>query len=77
MKLEDLIKSPAVFKEMSDFLDLPYREADFALFARPHNVNRPEDRLLDARQTAQFESIAGEMMAALGYAGAAEYAVAY
>jgi len=77
VKLEDLIKSPAVFKEMSDFLDLPYREADFALFARPHNVNRPEDRLLDARQTAQFESIAGEMMAALGYAGAAEYAVAY
>jgi hypothetical protein len=62
---------------MYDFLDLPFRETDFAVFARPHNVNRPEDRLLDAHQTAQFEAIAGAMMQRLGYAGVPEYAVNY
>jgi hypothetical protein len=62
---------------MYDFLDLPFREADFAVFARPHNVNTPQDRLLDARQAAQFEAIAGAMMQTLGYAGTPEYAVNY
>jgi hypothetical protein len=77
VRLEDLTKSPALLREMYDFLGLPFRETDFAAFARPHNVNRPEDRLLDARQTAQFETVAGAMMDRLGYAGTPEYAVNY
>jgi hypothetical protein len=76
-RLEDLTASPTRVRELYDFLDLPFREDDFAVFARPHNVNRPEDRLLDAQQTAQFETLAGAMMARLGYAGTPEYAVSY
>jgi putative sulfotransferase len=77
VRLEDLVGSPALVRTLYDFLGLPFRESDFAVFARPHNVNKPEDRLLDAHQTAQFEAIAGAMMAQLGYAGTAEYAVNY
>jgi hypothetical protein len=77
VRLEDLRQSPALVKSLYQFLDLPFAEADFAAFARPHNVNRPEDRLLDAGQRAQFDAIAGAMMARLGYAGRPEYAVAY
>jgi len=77
VKLEDLTGSPALLRQMYDFLGLPFRDADFAAFARPHNVNKPEDRLLDAAQTAQFEAIAGPMMETLGYAGTPEYAVNY
>jgi hypothetical protein len=76
-RLEDLTASPSLVRELYAFLGLPFRGSDFAVFARPHNVNRPEDRLLDARQTAQFEAIAGAMMERLGYAGRPEYAVAY
>ncbi len=77
VRLEDLTASPSRLREMYAFLGLPFRDEDFAVFARPHNVNRPEDRLLDARQTRQFEAIAGAMMATLGYAGTPEYAVNY
>ena len=76
-RLEDLAGSPALVRQLYEFLGLPFRDSDFAVFARPHNVNKPEDRLLDASQTAQFEAIAGAMMAQLGYAGTAEYAVNY
>jgi len=77
VRLEDLTRSPSLLKEMYGFLGLPFHEADFAAFARPHNVNKPEDRLLDSGQTARFEAIAGTMMAQLGYAGTPEYAVNY
>jgi len=77
VRLEDLTRSPALLKKLYGFLDLPFAEADFAVFARPHNVNKPEDRLLDARQSLQFDAIAGGMMATLGYAGTPEYAVSY
>jgi len=77
VKLEDLTQSPDLLRTLYDFLGLPFRDSDAAVFARPHNVNKPEDRLLDAAQTARFEAIAGPVMAALGYAGTPEYAVAY
>jgi hypothetical protein len=77
VKLEDLTRSPALVRQLYDFLGLPFSDAAFAVFARPHNVNKPEDRLLDARQAAQFEAIAGPMMETLGYAGTPEYAVSY
>jgi hypothetical protein len=76
-RLEDLTASPSRVRELYDFLGLGFRASDFAAFARPHNVNKPEDRLLDARQTAQFNAIAEETMARLGYAGTLEYAVNY
>jgi hypothetical protein len=63
----------ALFK----FLELPYREEDAAVFARPHNVNRPLDRLLTPQQAAQFDRIAGAMMERLAYHGSAEYVVNY
>ena len=77
VKLEELTQSPATLRTLYDFLGLPFQDSDFAVFARPHNVNKPEDRLLDAAQTAQLKAIAGPMMAALGYAGTPEYAVNY
>lgn len=76
-RLEDLVQSPRLVQQLFDFLDIPCGGDRFAVFARPHNVNRPEDRLLDARQRAQFEAIAAPMMAALGYADRPEYAVSY
>jgi len=77
VRLEDLTGSPALVRTLYDFLGLPFCDSDFAVFARPHNVNKPEDRLLDARQTAQFQALAGAVMAQLGYAGTPEYAVNY
>jgi len=77
VRLEDLRESPALARELQQFLGLTYQDSDFSVFARPHNVNRPEDRLLDARQRAQFDAIAGAMLNRLGYGGRAEYAVSY
>jgi hypothetical protein len=77
VRLEELVQSPDLVRKLFEFLGLPYGEDRFAAFTRPHNVNRPEDRLLDNRQRAQFEAIAAPMMAQLGYAGRPEYAVAY
>jgi hypothetical protein len=75
--LEDLSSSPAAVKGLYDFLSLPYRDAAFDVFARPHNVNKPEDRLLDANERRQFDAIAHDVMATLGYADHAEYLVKY
>jgi hypothetical protein len=77
VRLEDLETSAAEVKALFAFLGLPFRDERFAQFARPHNVNRPEDRLLDARQSRSFSHIAGPMMETLGYAGRQEYVVNY
>jgi hypothetical protein len=77
VRLEDLHESPSAVKGLYDFLNLPYRNEAFAAFARPHNVNRPEDRLLDAGQRDSFETIAGAMQTRLGYADRPEYVVNY
>jgi len=77
VQLEDLEASAPNVRALFDFLGLPFRDAHAAMFARPHNVNRPEDRLLDARQSQCFERIAGGMMERLGYAGRPEYVVNY
>jgi hypothetical protein len=77
VRLEDLRESPSLVAQLHDFLGLPFADGDFAVFARPHNVNRPEDRLLDAAQTAQFTAIAGPMLERLGYGDRAEYVVNY
>jgi hypothetical protein len=76
-RLEELYVSPSGVKGLFHFLNLPYRDEHFAMFARPHNVNRPEDELLTAEQSAHFDAIAGGMMAKLGYAGTPEYVVNY
>ena len=76
-RLEDLRESPSAVRGLYDFLNLPYRDAAFAEFARPHNVNRPEDRMLDPEQRDAFETIAGAMQARLGYADRPEYVVNY
>jgi sulfotransferase family protein len=76
-RLEDLQGSAHQVRALFQFLNLPYRDEHFALFARPHNVNRPDDKLLDARQRAQFDAVAGAMMAVLGYDERAEYVVNY
>ena len=73
VQLEDLRSAPARVAELYEFLSIPFSREDFAAFARPHNVNRPEDRLLDADQSAQFAAIASGMMQRLGYAGQPEY----
>ncbi len=77
VRLEDLRRQPSQVRGLYEFLSIPYRDEDFAAFARPHNVNRPEDRLLDAAQAAQFDRIAGAAMRRLGYAGQPEYRVNY
>ena len=76
-RLEDLRGEPFFVAALFKFLGLPYREENAAAFARPHNVNRPVDRLLTAKQTAQFDAIAGAMMERLAYRGQAEYLVNY
>ena len=77
LRLEDLRGSPGVARGLYDFLNLHYRDEYFSMFARPHNVNRPEDRLLDETQRAQFETIAGRMLERLGYSSRDEYVVNY
>ena len=77
IRLEDMRQSPDALRTLYDFLNLPYRAENFAMFAKPHNVNRPQDKLLDATQRAQFELIAGAMMERLGYAAHEEYVVNY
>jgi hypothetical protein len=77
VRLEDLLVSPLLVRALFDFLNLPYRDEYFAIFARPHNVNRPEDRPLTTVQRAAFERIASPMMDRLGYALRAEYVVNY
>jgi hypothetical protein len=77
IRLEDLRRSPDALRALYDFLNLPYQDENFSMFAKPHNVNRPEDRLLDATQRMQFGIIAGAMMEQLGYAEHEEYVVNY
>ena len=77
LKLEDLRALPSAVAELISFLGLGHRDEHFAAFARPHNVNRPVDRLLTPSQSAAFEAIAGPMMERLGYADRAEYIVNY
>ena len=77
VRLEELRAAPSEVRALYDFLDLPWRDEAYGVFARPHNVNRPEDRLLDPVQRGQFDAIAGDMLARLGYAGRPEYAVNY
>ncbi len=76
-RLESLEANPPEVAALFGFLRLPFREAYHAMFARPHNVNQPEDRLLDAGQAASFQRIAGAVLDELGYAGKPEYVVKY
>jgi hypothetical protein len=76
-RLEGLEANPSDVAGLLAFLGLPCRREYHAMFARPHNVNRPEDRLLNARQSASFQRVAGAMLDALGYAGKPEYVVKY
>jgi hypothetical protein len=77
VKLEDLRADQDVLRGLYDFLGLAYHPDYFAMFQRPHNVNRPEDKLLTAPQRATFTAIAGPMMERLGYAAEPEYVVNY
>jgi hypothetical protein len=77
VRLEDLYQSANAVEGLFRFLNLSYRDAHFAMFARPHNVNRPEDERLNADQAQRFEAIAGAAMRALGYADREEYVVNY
>lgn len=77
VRLEDLQSDAKSVHALFRFLDLSCREDHAELFARPHNVNRPEDSLLDDAQRAAFTRIAGAMMQRLGYAERAEYVVNY
>lgn len=76
-RLEDLRTQPSSVAALFEFLGLRYRDEHFGAFARPHNVNRPIDRLLTAEQSAQFSRIAAPMMERLGYSDRPEYAVNY
>ena len=77
VRLEDLLVSPQLVRSMFEFIGLPFRDEHFAIFARPHNVNRPEDHPLTQAQRLAFDRIASPMMDRLGYAERAEYVVNY
>jgi hypothetical protein len=77
VRLEDLLSSPSLVRSMFEFLNLAYRDEHFAIFARPHNVNRPEDHPLSTEERAAFDRVAAPMMNRLGYAQRAEYVVKY
>jgi len=76
-KLEELVKTPELVKDMLEFLGLPYTDEDFAILQRPHNVSVPEDYPLTEEQIRQFYNIAGDMMRYFGYDKSAEYRVVY
>jgi hypothetical protein len=77
VRLEDMLASPLLTRSLFEFLGLSWRDDHLRIFARPHNVNRPEDRPLDDAQRAIFERIASPMMERLGYAERDEYVVNY
>jgi len=77
VRLEDLVTSPRLVNGLLDFLNLSHRPEHFEIFARPHNVNRPEDRPLTEQQLETFSSIASPMMERLGYAERDAYVVNY
>lgn len=77
VRLEDLQESAHEVRALLDFLNLRNTDGLSDLFARPHNVNRPEDKLLDPEQRDAFAHIAGPMMKRLGYADRPEYIVKY
>lgn len=77
VRLEDLPASPLLVRSLFEFLGLSHRDEHFRIFARPHNVNRPEDRPLTPEQRATFERVAMPMMDRLGYAQRDEYVVNY
>ncbi len=74
LRLEELQRSAETAHALYDFLNLSYQDVNFS---KPHNVNKPEDRLLDAGERARFDAIATPMMQRLGYAETAEYVVNY
>ena len=76
-RLEDLRSDSFFVAALFRYLGLPYRDDYAAAFARPHNVNRPVDRLLTTERSAQFDAIAGAMMERLAYRGCPEYVVNY
>jgi hypothetical protein len=77
LRLEDLRAQPSLVAELFAFLGLKFRDEHFAVFARPHNVNRPIDKMLTAEQSAHFARMCQPMMERLGYGERAEYAVNY
>ena len=77
VRLEDLLVSPQLVRALFEFVGLTYRDEHYAIFARPHNVNRPEDHPLTRIQHIAFERIASPTMERLGYAERAEYVVNY
>ncbi len=76
-RLEDMVADEDVLRGLFAFLGLECRPEHFAALRRPHNVNRPEDRLLTDAQRARFDAIAAPMMLRLGYADTPEYRVDY
>jgi hypothetical protein len=77
VRLEDMVVSPRLTRALFDFLGIRFRDELSEVFARPHNVNRPEDKPLTAAQRISFDRIAGVMMERLGYADREEYVVNY
>ena len=76
-RLEDLHTDPQAVARLFEFLGVHCRRDVTAMFTRPHNVNRPEDKLLDPQQRVQFDAVAYSMMERLGYAETPEYVVNY
>ncbi|HKD21221.1 MAG TPA: sulfotransferase [Rhizomicrobium sp.] len=77
VRLEELHEDRNAVEALFAFVGLACSSDIASLFTRPHNVNRPEDKLLDAKQRAQFDAIAQPMMKRLGYAEKPEYVVNY
>ncbi len=77
VRLEYNNRETSAVEALFAFLGLSCPPEIAAEFARPHNVNRPDDRLLNAHQRKQFGALANPMMERLGYAGKPEYVVKY
>jgi hypothetical protein len=70
MRVEDLRSDRSTAAELFGFLGLRFSDEHFAPFARPHNFNRPVEKMLTEQQSAQFAMLATAMMKRLGYATA-------
>jgi hypothetical protein len=76
-RLEDLTTDPDCIAKLCTFLDIPNEPGYFQALQRPHNISKPEDRLLTLEQTRSLMHIAGDMMDRFGYSQSQEYRMQY
>ena len=77
VRLEDLVSNEDKVRELFSFIKLPYNGEAYRMLQRPHNVNKPEDKLLTSDQQAIFNAEAKDILELYGYGESPEYQMHY